>query len=230
MPLVSVIIPVYNQEEYVEEAINSVLGQTLGDQEAIVVNDGSTDGTAARLARFGNRIRLVTKLNGGTASALNLGIEHAWSKYIAWLSADDVFLPNKLQMQVSTMQRHPSAALCYTDWYVINKQGQVTAQLGSPTFANREAAFGGLLQGCCINGSTVMMLRTALSRVGLFNEAYRQAHDYDMWLRFAHRFDMVHVPVPLIRYRWHDRNLSQQPDALAYNAEIIANARRMHWQ
>lgn len=228
MPLVSVVIPVYNQEEYVEEAVASALHQTLRDHEVIVVNDGSTDGTAARLAKFGTRIRLVTKLNGGTASALNLGIEHAWSKYIAWLSADDVFLPNKLELQVKAMLRRPKAGLCYTDWYVINAAGQITAQLGSPSFPTRQAAVNALFQGCCINGSTVLMLRSALRQVGLFNEAYRQAHDYDLWLRFARYFEFAHVPLPLIKYRWHGRNLSQQPDALAYNAEILANARRLH--
>ena len=73
-----------------------------------------------------------------------------------------------------------------------------------------------------------MMSRSALAQVGLFNEAYRQAHDYDMWLRFARYFEFVHVAVPLLKYRWHDRNLSRQSDALAYNAEILANARRLH--
>ena len=228
MPLVSVVIPVYNQEEYVEEAVWSALNQTLNNHEVIVVNDGSTDGTAARLARFGSRIRLVTKLNGGTPSALNLGIEHSQCKYIAWLSADDIFLPTKLEMQVRAMGVNPDAGLCYTDWYVINKYGHVTGQLGSPDLPTREAAVDALLQGCCINGSTVLMLRTALLQVGPFNVAYRQAHDYDMWLRFARYFRFAHVPVPLLKYRWHDRNLSQQPDALAYNAQILAQARQLH--
>ena len=228
MPLVSVIIPVYNQEEYVDEAVRSALGQTLTDREVIVVNDGSTDGTGTRLARYGGRIRLVTKLHGGTAGALNLGIEHSKAKYVAWLSADDMFLPNKLALQVQAMNRRPQAALCYTDWYVVDKWGRTTGQMGSPTFHSREAAVDALFQGCCINGSTTLIRRSALTQVGLFNEAYRQAHDYDLWLRLARYFEFVHVPAPLIKYRWHDRNLSQEPDALAYNAEILANARRLH--
>ena len=228
MPLVSVVIPVYNQEAYIEEAVASVLAQTFRDREIIVVNDGSTDATARRLNRFSGRIQVLNKANGGTASALNLGISQAKGKYVAWLSADDIFLPNKLQLQVQTMWRNPQAGLCYTDWYVIDGSGRLTGQLGSPTFPSREAAVDALLQGCCINGSTVLMLRTALAQVGPFNEAYRQAHDYDMWLRLARYFEFTHVPLPLIKYRWHGSNLSQQPDALAYNAEILANARRLH--
>jgi len=228
MPLVSVVIPVYNQQEYVEEAVASALSQTSHDTEVIVVNDGSTDGTAHRLSRFGGRIRVFHKPNGGTASALNLGVSQTRGRYVAWLSADDVFLRNKLQMQVHTLLHQPRAGLCYTDWYIIDAHGQITGQSGSPTFASREAAVDALLQGCCINGSTVLMSRSALAQVGPFNEAYRQAHDYDMWLRFARYFSFVHVPFPLLKYRWHGRNLSQQPDALAYNAEILANARRLH--
>ena len=228
MPLVSVVIPVYNQEAYVEEAIASALGQTFADLEIIAVNDGSTDGTAMCLARYAGRVRIVTKDNGGTPSALNLGIEHAMGKYVAWLSADDVFLPDKLALQVEAMRRCPTAGLCYTDWYVIDAAGNITSRSGSPTFADRDAAIDGLLQCCCINGSTVIMLRSALMRVGPFNAAYRQAHDYDMWLRFAKYYDFVHVERPLLKYRWHGSNLSQQPDALSYNAEILARARILH--
>jgi len=228
LPLVSVIIPLYNQEEYVEEAVTSALAQTFKDLEVIVVDDGSTDGGVARLVRFGNRIRLIRKPHGGTAGALNVGINQARGEYIAWLSADDVFLPNKLALQVQAMRKRPDAGLCYTDWYIIDKYGRVIGQMGSPTLPTREAAVEALFQGCCINGSTVLMTRTALARTGLFNEAYRQAHDYDLWLRMARYFPFVHVPLPLIKYRWHDRNLSREPDALAYNAEILANARRLH--
>ncbi|MGE5529348.1 MAG: glycosyltransferase family 2 protein [Patescibacteria group bacterium] len=228
MPLVSVVIPVYNQAAYVGEAVQSALNQTLTDREVIVVNDGSTDGTAAVLAGFGERIRVFHKPNGGTSSALNLGISQATGRYVAWLSADDVFLPEKLHLQVNAMMHHPRAGLCYTDWYIIDGAGCITGQSGSPTFAGREAVVGGLLQGCCINGSTVLMLRSALARVGPFNEAYRQAHDYDMWLRFALYYEFVHVARPLLKYRWHGANLSLQADALAYNAEIIAKARQMH--
>lgn len=228
MPSISVIIPVYNQAEFVAEAVESALRQSFADREVIVVNDGSTDGTAERLAAFGSRIRLVTKLHGGTAGALNLGISHSWSKYIAWLSADDIFLPNKLALQVQAMESQPEAALCYTDWYVVDKAGRITAQVGSPTLRTREEAVEALFQGCCINGSTTLIRRSALERVGYFDEAYRQAHDYDLWLRLARYYRFVHVPRPLIKYRWHDRNLSKEPDALAYNAEILAKARILH--
>ncbi len=228
MPTVSVIIPVYNQEEYIDEAVQSALNQTFRDLEVIVVNDGSTDGTAARLAKYGRRIRLFHKPNGGTPNALNFGIAQALGRYIAWLSADDVFLPNKLQLQMHAMARRPQAGMCYTDWFIIDGQGRITGQAGSPTFPSREAAVDTLLQCCCINGSTTLIARSALDRTGYFNEAYRQAHDYDLWLRLALYYEFVHVPFPLVKYRWHGRNLSAQPDALAYNAEILANARRMH--
>lgn len=225
-PLVSVVIPVYNGEDFVEEAVESALRQTLRAREVIVVDDGSTDRTPARLARFGTRIRRLRKPHGGTAGALNLGISRAYGEFIAWLSADDVFLPEKLALQVAAMAGHPDAGLCYTDWYVIDGAGRLTGRIGAPSLRTRKEAAAALLQSCCINGSTVLVRREALARAGPFNEAYRQAHDYDMWLRLARDYRFVHVPRPLIKYRWHGRNLSAEPDALAYNEEILANARR----
>lgn len=217
--LVNVYEGYYRTFMYIDDLIGTMANVCERFRPGRVYNLGGTEYRS---------VEVVNKLHGGAASALNVGINHALGRYIAWLSADDLFLPNKLQLQLAAMRRRPDAGLCYTDWYVIDKDGRITGRMGSPTLPTREAAVEALLQGCCINGSTVLILRAALARTGLFNEAYRQAHDYDLWLRMARYFPFVHVPRPLIKYRWHDRNLSKEPDALAYNAEILANARRLH--
>jgi glycosyltransferase involved in cell wall biosynthesis len=95
LPKVSIIIPVYNGEDFLSQAINSVLAQTYQNIEVIVVDDGSTDGTRQIIESYGKKIIAIHKSNGGVASALNVGIQHATGEYIAWLSHDDIFYRKK---------------------------------------------------------------------------------------------------------------------------------------
>src|SRR5712692_1331271 len=107
MPEVSAIIPVYNQERYLREAIDSVLAQTYHDFELLVVDDGSTDATPETIASYGPGIRAFRKTNGGGASALNLGIRQARGGWIGWLSSDDIWEPSKLARQMAALREMP---------------------------------------------------------------------------------------------------------------------------
>ncbi|MBX6377399.1 MAG: glycosyltransferase [Clostridia bacterium] len=228
VPRVSVVIPVYNHEEFVAEAVGSALNQTYRDLEVIVVDDGSTDGTPAKVAAFADRIRSFRKANGGTASALNLGIREARGELIAWLSSDDVFLPEKIDLQVRYLDAHPHVGLCYTDFYVIDARGAVTGEVRCTSLPNREAWTRALLsQGCLINGSTTLIRRNLLAEVGGFDESLPQAHDLDLWIRLSLRTEFGHIPQSLVKYRWHHKNLSRGPDALAYTPRVLEKARQM---
>lgn len=225
MPVVTIVIPTYNQQRYLAEAVQSALAQTYLDREVLVIDDGSTDRTPAILDQFGSAIRWVRKENGGTASALNLGIREARGTWVAWLSSDDAFLPDKLERQMALVSQQPHCDVVYTDWYVVDADGAVTSHLHSPTFPTRKKLIAGLVRGCVINGSTTLVRRSAYERVGLFDESLVQAHDWDMWLRLARDYAFGHVPQPLLRYRWHGENLSAGPDALAYNDRVLEKAR-----
>lgn len=224
-PKVTVVIPAYNAARYLAEAVESALNQTYSDLEVLVVDDGSTDRTPFLLERYGRAIRTIRKRNGGTPSALNEGIRQARGEWIAWLSADDAFLPEKLAKQMAYADAHPECALIYTNWFVVDARGEKISYLISPTFRTQSEQITALLRGCVINGSTTLVRKEAYVSAGLFDESLPQAHDWDMWLRLARDFRFGHVAEPLLRYRWHGENMSARPDALAYNDRVLAKAR-----
>ena len=213
-PLVSAIIPVYNQERYLRLAIDSVLAQTFRDFELLVVDDGSTDTTPEIIASYGDRLRSFRKPNGGGASALNFGIREAQGKWIAWLSSDDLWEPTKLARQIAALERRPSAAFCHADAYVIDSEGGIRERQFLPNPSTRRARMLLLIRGCFINGLTVLIRRDVFDEVGLFDEEDRLAYDYDMWFRIAPRYDFVHVPEPLARYRIHPGQASRNKEAI----------------
>jgi teichuronic acid biosynthesis glycosyltransferase TuaG len=228
VPRVSVVIPVYNHEEFVADAVTSALNQTYRDLEVIVVDDGSTDATPQRIATFGDRVRAFRKPNGGTSSALNRGIREASGELIAWLSSDDQFLPDKTDLQVRFLDAHPEMGLCYTDFYVVDASGRVTGETKCVSIGTRQGWTRTLLRfGCLINGSTTLIRRSVFDRAGEFDETLPQSHDYDMWVRMSVHTLFGHIARPLVKYRWHHKNLSLRPDALSYNAQVHEKARRM---
>src|SRR3990172_11149387 len=115
MPKVSVIIPTFNCEEYIEETLSSVLFQTFTDFEVIVVDDGSTDNTIKVIKPYLDKISYIQKDNGGQGSARNLGISLAKGEYLAFLDSDDLWLPDKLSLQVGYMENNPNVSLTFTD-------------------------------------------------------------------------------------------------------------------
>ena len=128
-PQVSVVIPVFNGINYIEEAINSVLAQSYENQEIVVVDDGSTDGTWELLKKYKSKVRSFRKENGGVASALNLGLGEMRGVYFAWLSHDDVFLPEKTARQVDFLQKNESFAACYSDYFRIDSEGKILREI-----------------------------------------------------------------------------------------------------
>jgi glycosyltransferase involved in cell wall biosynthesis len=208
-PKVSVVMPVYNGEAYLAEAIDSVLGQTLHDFELIAVDDASQDRSRAILERFAradDRIRVVAnERNLGSSSALNRGWRVARARYIARLDADDMALPDRLSRQVDFLDAHQRVAAVGGAAITIDAHGRHMSVKRYPT--THRAIRSTLLRHNCLSHPSVTMRRAALEAVG----GYRfrcAAEDYDLWLRLSERFELATLPEPVILYRLHLRQVS----------------------
>jgi glycosyltransferase involved in cell wall biosynthesis len=209
---VSVVIPTYNHARYLPYALDSVLKQDYANIEVFVIDDGSTDGTAQLMKSYQSTINYIYKENGGTPSALNLGLALATGKYICWLSADDIFSENKVSKQAELMEREADLGFSYTSFVVIDGKGEKQYEVNSPYFPDKQEMATKLMEGCFINGSSVMMRSSALKTIGNFDESLPQAHDYDLWFRFLRNYPCGFLAEHLLAYRWHGENMSQNPD------------------
>ena len=210
MPKVSVIIPTYNRLPMLKEALDSVLSQDFEDFELIVVDDGSTDGTAEVIKGYGGRVKLLQyPENRGVSAARNQGILKARGKYIAFLDSDDLWVKGKQKIQVAFLDDNPHYPLCYTDEIWIRKGRRV-----NPKFKHAKYSgwiFEKCLPLCTISPSSAMMRRALFSKVGLFDEALPVCEDYDFWLRVSVRFPVFFINRKLIIKRGgHSDQLSQR--------------------
>lgn len=212
MPKVSFVIPTYNHARYLPHALDSILNQSYANVEVFVIDDGSTDGTAELIKPYGSNVNYVYKENGGTPSALNHGLSLVTGKYVCWLSADDTLMGEKVAKQVWLMECDPGLGFSYTSFVVIDAQGTKQYDVKSPYYPDKQEMVTKLMEGCFINGSSVMMRCTALETVGHFDENLSQAHDYDLWYRFLRQYSCGFIDEPLLAYRWHGENMSINPD------------------
>lgn len=194
-PTVTVVMPAYNAAAYVRRAIDSVLAQTWVDRELLVVDDGSSDGTLDVLAGYGNRLRVITQANAGPAAARNRGLLEARGRYVAFLDADDWWLPTKLERQVALLDARPDVGFCSTATRVETVGG---APASNWPCADAE---GPLLEtlfmrSAAVSGSTsgVLARRELLLEVGGFDESLRGFEDPDLWIRLAARSGYACIP------------------------------------
>jgi glycosyltransferase involved in cell wall biosynthesis len=203
MPQISVIIPSYNQAQFVAAAVESVLAQTYPEVEAIVVDDGSTDDTQAVLAAYSGRIRCIHQENRGLAGARNTGFLASRGDYLLFLDSDDLIHPDKLALHVSLMEADPAFGLVYSAWQQINADG--TQVLGEVR-PNRQ---GQLLKELLLRrffffASAAVVRRECMERVGLFDESLQWSEDADMWLRLARAgYPFGYIDRTLLKYRIH---------------------------
>lgn len=209
-PLVSVVISILNGELYIEEAILSVLNQTYGELELIVINDGSTDKTAdvvqSTISRFSNRqITFVSRENRGMCRSLNEGLEISRGKYFAYVGADDIWAPKKLEIQVAELERTGDAA-AFSDCLVINSSGEVQNRYGERFPYHGGDIYQDLLW-CKFQPAspTNLFRRETLDVVGNFDESHIW-EDRDMWIRIAKDNRVVYIDKPLASYRVHGKN------------------------
>ena len=205
MPTVSVIIHTYNNEKFIGETIESVLNQTYKDYEIIVVDDGSVDGTRDALLPYMHGIRYHYKENGGIASAKNAGISLSHAEFVAFLDHDDLWVPDKLMLQMECFIENPQAGLVYTK-YTSFKNGKELRT--KPEKGYSGWIFKELLSKSFIQTSTVVVKRECLDAVGPYDETFFLGDEYDMFLRIARKFQCGFVDKGLTRYRVHDTNAS----------------------
>jgi len=186
MPKVSVIIPTYNRADMVGDAIQSVLDQTYADWELIVVDDGSEDNTRDVVASYNDsRVRYIYQDNMKLPGARNTGIRASTGEYVAFLDSDDLFLPEKLQLQIAVMERSPEIGLVASGWTEINVRHEPLRTL-CPWRLKRGLALSDWLYGCPFIVPAVLARRHWLIRVGLFDAQQHYLEDWDLWLRLAY--------------------------------------------
>ncbi len=202
-PLISIVIPVYNGANYMREAIDSALAQIYGNIEIIVVNDGSTDnGETERIAKsYGTTIRYFHKENGGVSSALNFGIKKMKGEWFAWLSHDDIFLPQKSEREAAFISDHPSARVLFTNTAVIDANGRITLS-ENPRYEGK--IHGGIwYYRAWIYACSMLIHRSCFDTIGLLDEKNRTVQDVELTLDLLDKYEFNHMPEILVQRRDH---------------------------
>lgn len=223
-PVVSVVIPAHNAEPFIGAAVDSVLGQTFRDLELIVVDDGSTDGTAARLQAYADaRLSCVRQDNQGVSRARNRGMAESRGRFVAFLDADDVWQPAKLDRQLQALDRRQQCRACYTTAVLTDARlqpfGEQRTVEGSVTLRNL-LIYGNLVPA---GASSVLCTRGALDEAGAFDASLSLCADWDLWLRMAERTCFACVDEPLVLYRCLTHSMSRNVHVLERDTMAVLN-------
>lgn len=251
MSKVSVIVPTYNNAQYICQAIESILNQTYRNFEIIVVDDGSTDNTAKILAPYKSKIRYFYQHNQGPAVARSTGILNAKGQYLSFLDADDYWKPQNLEIKEKILQRDPSLGAVFSNFFLFSNDAIISnnaidrhypifrrekitiAQL----FSHKELAstkdpntfftvykgtiFEPLLFGNFINLCSILIRKDSQESVGLFRSDLRTQQDYEYWLRFSRQHKMAYVDLPLVAYRRHSTQLTAHKNIVKILRNVI---------
>ncbi len=224
--LVSVVIPVYNSEKFLEECLDSILTQTYQNIEIIAVDDGSTDSSPDILERYSDKINIISQKNQGLASALNLGISKMKGDWFKWFSPDDVMYSNTIETLIDEAKNHSDNIILYSNWNIIDDTGNTLREFHESNY-NELSEFDfnlRLLDGQQINVNTTLIPAIFLKKYGIRGLDEPVAIDYDFFLRSALLHDVrFHlISQPLVKYRIHSDQLSHKniSKTLNYISEI----------
>lgn len=232
-PLVSVIIPAYNAEAYVLDAIRSVQAQDYTPLEIVVVDDGSRDRTVELVRAAVPEVRIVSQPNAGVAAARNTGLREARGDFICFLDADDGWFPGKLAAQVDHLLRHPETGLVSHRWLVWKPDADGSYRLpdiaapADPSALNPERSgwiYTELLFDCIVHTSTVMIRREIATEVGYFDTTLKVGEDYDYWLRVSRLCRIDQLAATYSWYRTVPGSLSNRPYPVNYEYQVISAA------
>jgi len=232
-PLVSVIVPAYNAERHIGDALESIRTQTRQEIEVIVVDDGSTDGTVHEAGRYASALNLViiAQANAGPAAARNAGIRRARGRYCAFLDSDDLMLPGRIAAQAELLEAQPSLGLVHTDLMTFDERGIIHRTRRAFSNPCGGMVLDRLLLDNFITTSTVMAPTARLLDAGLFGEERRVSEDFELWLRMAARWQVGFIDRPLVQYRRRRGSLSDDKLATALCAlDVIETFWREHPQ
>lgn len=224
---VSIVIPVYNGEDYMREAIDSALAQTYGNIEVIVVNDGSTDKTDEIAKSYGDKIVYIKKENGGVSTALNLAIEEMTGDYFSWLSHDDRYYPQKVEREMKYLEENgllDQKVIMFSDYDLMDENSKVFATSVKDHKVLEKKPDYCILRGD-INGLALLIPKQAFAECGSFRTDLRCVQDYVLWEKMrASGYTFIHIPEILVTTRLHSlQQGNTSPVALAENEEFWIN-------
>jgi glycosyltransferase involved in cell wall biosynthesis len=225
---VSVVVPCHNGEKYLTACIESILEQAYsGPIEILVGDDGSTDGSAALVKGYGRGVRLLQHSglrNCGVSATRNLCVRASSHQLMAFLDADDLWLPGHLSALAAALDTNPAAGMAYDNGYYMTVDGRLSGQRLPDTHRAPNAPT--LLLDCCLAINGVMVRKGVLEQVGLFDESLRFGEDHDLWLRIVENFPAVYVPVHGYVYRQHAEQSTKSADLMWRDAtQVLEKAR-----
>lgn len=217
-PLVSVIIPNYNYERYLREAIDSALGQTYPNIEVIIVDDGSHDGSREIIESYGDKITPVFQQNQGVSAARNNGVATCRGEFVAFLDADDIWVPEKIERQMAEFQTHDRVGLVHCSMTLITPDGRVIGEISQGQDGAVAHEFLLFERGVVIGAaSTAIVLRKAFDEVGGFDKRLSTAADWDFCYRLSTNYEIGFVREPLALYRMHGSNMHGNLEAMEHD-------------
>ena len=205
-PLITVLLPVWNGEKFIAEAVSSILGQTFINFELLLIDDGSTDRTAEEINKFSHdeRIRVIThEHNAGLISTLNEGITVSRGRYIVRMDADDIADLHRMQIQFDYMEANPDISLAGS-WY--KEIG--TNRIRKVPLAHNDIRAAMIFNTAVIHPSVIMRKDQFIEQNLLFDPVFRHAEDYELWVRSSRTLRVANIPQPLISYRLHNNQVS----------------------
>ncbi len=235
LPKISVVIPCFNAERYITATIRSAMAQDWPDMEIVVVDDGSSDRSVELVRQNFPQVRMIQQPNQGVAAARNTGIAHATADWIAFLDADDIWLPGKLHAQWAQLIDDKNTRMSYTAWRVwtsndpapsgeyldsLQHQANDTARWTGPT----GWVYPQLLIDCVVWTSTVLAHRSVFAEVGQFDPSLRIGEDYDLWLRASRVTKILRVSAPFALYRIHAESITKSVPEKNFRAQVVGNA------
>lgn len=240
LPQVTVLMPVYNAEKFLDEAISSILSQTFKNFEFLIINDGSSDNSLDIINNYSkkdNRIRVITRQNKGFVSTLNEGLSQAKSNLIARMDADDIVLPDRLAFQYTYLQEHPNCSVVGCQVQIIDENSNKKNIDPRPTQDVNLRLF--LAYGCALSGPTVMFRKDIIQSIGGFREDALPAEDYACWTRLVEQYsetEIANLPEVLYLYRENSQGISMSNKIEQIKMTIKVGGRfraemiRRHWE
>ena len=232
-PKISLVLPTYNDSQYIEQALNSALNQTYTDFEIIVVDDGSTDNTRDLVDKYGNSIGYIYQENQGLASARNTGIEASKGKFLAFLDADDWFAENNLEAKASFLDKHQDVGWVYSDWQYVDDEGNYLDK-GSTRFKfSTKKVTGHIFPELVYNRNFIspcsaVIKKTALEAIGGFDPKVVCQEDWDLWLRLSLKYSVQYIDEVLVFVLDRANSLSKDSTKWALgNAFIVDKIENM---
>ena len=227
MAKITVIMPVYNGEKYLEDAIDSILNQTFEDFILLVLNDNSTDSTPKILEKYqkeDQRIKIINKTkNEGPANLRNEGIERAESEFIALMDADDIALPTRFEKQLEVFDNDPGIGVCGTWFTFFGDKQKLVKHVVDPDDIKIQ-----FLSSCVIGNPTVMFRKSVIGDLR-FEHQYVPSEDYGLWSQVVQKTRFYNIPESLLDYRWHPNNISQTKEENARKANILIKKKQLEY-